>query len=181
MEFAFLTLAQMPALVEIYNEAFPRKERRPIANLKKGLRQGRAVALGAFEGDKLLGFLYATKQNRLNLIDYLAVAHDGRGKGVGSALLEEFAKRREGERMVLLIEAVDPKAENFKQRLARKRFYVRSGYAPCAFRVSEIAGDMEVMSFGGNVKEKEFLDVTKLAYGPLFFALSKTKTHEIEG
>lgn len=117
-------------------EAFPPNERKPLADIKTLMDQGRYEVWGLFEGDTLLGYatLWMEPADRsCILLDYLGVTAARRNGGLGQKLVGMLAERLAG-RSLLLIEAERPvegddPAENTLRR-RRLAFYERCGFVP---------------------------------------------------
>lgn len=65
------------------------------------------VAFGAFEGEKLLGYIEGSPEtwnNRFRISNICIFENDGRGKGIGTRLMETITKEAEllGARMIVL-------------------------------------------------------------------------------
>lgn len=158
--------SQWPAIQEIYKEAFPKSEQKPFFLLKRPVRSGKAQLWTAEEDGQLLGFLLADIWKDLVLVDYLAVSSKSRGKGTGSQLLQH---------VLLLIERLDDKAENSRQRIERRSFYLRNGFDGAGFCVEIGGGQMEVLRWGGPVTAEEYLGIQRHAMGGLLYRLSHTR------
>lgn len=167
--------SQWPAIQEIYKEAFPKSEQKPFFLLKRPVRSGKAQLWTAEEDEQLLGFLLADIWKDLVLVDYLAVSSKSRGKGTGSQLLHHVMEQYTGKRVLLLIERLDDKAENSRQRIARRSFYLRNGFDGAGFCVEIGGGQMEVLRWGGPVTAEEYLGIQRHAMGGLLYRLSHTR------
>lgn len=167
--------SQWPAVQEIYTEAFPKSEQKPFFLLKRPVRRGRAQLWTAEEDGQLLGFLLADLWQDLVLIDYLAVSSKARGKGTGSQLLQYVLEHFKNKRVLLLIERLDDHAENSRQRIARRSFYLRNGFDGAGFCVEIGGGEMEVLHWGGQVSSAEYLHIQRHAMGGLLYRLSRTR------
>lgn len=77
-----------------------------------------------------------------------------------------------GQKIVLLIEQPDDRADNCEQRIARKRFYLKNGFTPSGIVITGSSGRMEILNFGGTVSPGDYLDLQQYALGGLFFRLS---------
>lgn len=109
------------AFWEIYNEAFPRDEKRDIEGQRALLDDEDYDILLHFEGDVLMGFLAYWKLGQYHFVEHLAVSRQSRGKGVGSLLMR--AMLRFGKPVVL---EVDPPEDEVKR--LRIVFYERLGF-----------------------------------------------------
>lgn len=162
---------QWKEIKKIYMEAFPKKERKPFILLKS-----RKVQIyTAVEEGQLLGFAAVIPFEHMVMVDYLAVSSQIRSRGTGGWMINELCKIYYDKKIVLLIEKLDDKAENKKQRIARRRFYVKNGFTTSGFFVEGVSGRMEVMNYGGHVKEAEYLRLQRHALGNLMLKLSKMK------
>ena len=56
--------------------------------LRQDIRENRVLA--AREGEKLLGFLRFGREKKVSVLWQIAVAPDGRGKGIGSGLVQDW-------------------------------------------------------------------------------------------
>lgn len=172
MELTKLSTDQWKQLEEIYLEAFPKQERKPFGVLKGSVRRGKVRIFPAEENGTLLGFTAVIPFEDMVMVDYLAVSHKARGKGTGSQLMQQVCSHYAGKKVVLLIERLDDQAENAQQRMARRRFYLKNGFASTDLFTTGAGGDMEVLSFGGQVTGDAYLRLQKYALGSLLFRLS---------
>lgn len=180
MEFTWIQPSQWPAVKEIYLEAFPKRERKPYGALKRSVQRGKAAVLTAVEDGCLLGFAVLIPYQDMVMVDYLAVSSRIRSKGTGSQFLGEAGRRYAGKKIVLLIERLDDAAENRAQRIARRSFYLKNGFASAGLFIDGASGEMEIMTYGGAVEREAYLRLQKHALGPLFFRLSGIKVIEPE-
>ena len=170
-----VTKNQWEKIREIYMEAFPKQERKPFGILKRSVKRGKVELFAAWEGTDLLGFTAVIPFENMVMVDYLAVSAKARGKGTGSQLMEEVCGHYTGKKVVLLIERLDDQAENAAQRQARRRFYLKNGFASTDLFTSGAGGDMEVLSFGGQVHGSDYMRLQKYALGSILFRLSGMK------
>ena len=175
MQLRSLDKEQWEKIREIYMEAFPKRERKPFGILKRSVKRGKIELFAAWEGTDLLGFTAVIPFENMVMVDYLAVSAKARGKGTGSQLMEEVCGHYTGKKVVLLIERLDDQAENAAQRQARRRFYLKNGFASTELFTSGAGGDMEVLSFGGQVPGSEYMRLQKYALGSILFRLSGMK------
>ena len=118
------------------SEAFPPNERKPLADIRALMDQGRYEVWGLFEGDALLG--YATlwmepADKRCILLDYLGVTAARRNGGLGGQIVRMLAEGLAGKSLLLIeaeqpVEGDDPAENALRQR--RLRFYERCGFVP---------------------------------------------------
>ncbi len=175
MEFTRVRKEQWPEVKALYLEAFPKAERKPFAVVKHTVKKGKAQLWTAADAGILLGYVMVIPCRDMVMVDYLAVSGKIRGRGAGSLILGEIDKTFPGKRIVLLIERLDEQAENRKQRIARKRFYEKNGYASAGLFTTGAGGDMEVMAKGGAVSAEDYMALQRYALGRLMFRLSRIK------
>ncbi len=93
MTFAKMSWNQWEGVREIYLEAFPKAERKPLFSLKRSVRSGKAEIFTAAEDGVLLGFIVVIPYRDMLMVDYLAVSAKIRSRGTGSLLLQEICRR----------------------------------------------------------------------------------------
>lgn len=172
MEFTLAKEYQWQEIKEIYLEAFPKRERKPLVTLRRSVEKGRALLMTAKEGEQLLGFTVLIPYEDMVMVDYLAVSSRIRSRGTGSRLLKEVCRQFAGKKIVLLIERLDENAENREQRIARRRFYLKNGFTSSDLFITGASGDMEILNYGEKVSREGYLRLQKHALGNLFFRLS---------
>lgn len=147
---------QMLRLRLLYREAFPRCERKPFSMIREMAERGKSD-LWYFEDDKGFAGLCATINGEDKvLIDYLAVAKNRRGRGVGSKMLALLLEHYKGFGVFLEIEEIDTSAENNAERIRRKEFYLRAGLTPMDTHVKLFGVDMELLGVGCHLTYDEY-------------------------
>lgn len=151
----------------LYRDAFPKNERAPFFMLARKAEKGLADWWGIYEADEWIGFFYVVSDAKLAYVFYFAVDEAKRGKGCGTRALAALRAQYEGGRIFLAAEAIDPKAENYAERVRRKRFYLRGGMEELHTRVRE--GDViyELLGTGGSVSGREYSRLIRKWAGPV--------------
>lgn len=175
MELKEVDVKQWVEIKEIYMEAFPERERKPFFTLKHSVKKGKAVLMVAMEGNQLLGFVVLIPYKDMVMVDYLAVSSKIRSKGTGSFIMKNVCRQYADKKIVLLIECLDDVAENKEQRAARRRFYLKNGFTSSDIFIEGAGGEMEILNYGGNISQGEYLALQEYALGKIFFKLSKIK------
>lgn len=147
--------AELPALTALYRAAFPENERRPLEPLLCDVA-GHAEVLAFAEDGAFCGFAALLDCGGLSHIIYFAVAESRRGQGLGTQALAAMCARKAGMRVLVDIERSRADAPNRVQRLRRRRFYLRAGFAPTPVRYAWSGDDYEILSYGGSVTPEEF-------------------------
>ena len=109
----------------LYESAFPEEERPPFSILL-GMENNALYVVE--ENDVFIGLIdTAIYQDQLYIF-FLAVEPSMQNKGYGTQILKDVAHKNPGKRIYLSIETMDPKADNYGQRLQRLAFYERNGF-----------------------------------------------------
>lgn len=138
--------AQRDAFIAIYEEALPSSERKPReAILALEARADFRVML-AVRGEAVMGFaiIYVPAQEDFALLEYMAVADSGRGRGTGACIFAEVLAAV-GERMLIVeIDSDREDSPDREMRARRRGFYERGG----ARRIEGVDYRMPVVSEG---------------------------------
>jgi len=141
---------------QLYQRAFPRDERAPFSLLERKANQGKGQMLVAKDGDTLVGFAYVISDAEVAYLFYFAVEDAVRGQGYGTAILKALQAEFAGKRLFLAREQLDPKADNYDQRVKRRNFYLHAGFEDQPSHIKEAGVVYDVMSMGGAVKPEEY-------------------------
>jgi len=160
---------ELRKMKRIYLEAFPRAERKPFRMMKKKARQGAMELLSILDGGRMVGLAVTVRYQDVVLLDYFAISSSCRGWGYGSEALELLKKRYEGQRLILEIELTDGYAVNQKDRIRRKKFYLKNGMKETGLCVRVFQVPMEVLTVGGSLTYEEYHAVYEHTIG-IFFA-----------
>lgn len=149
------TAAEREAIAALYVRAFPANERRPLEPLMEP-HGGHAAMLAAWEDGAFCGFASLLLWQDIAHIIYFAVEEGKRGKGLGGRILEEIQALYPGCRVIVDIEEPEEKAANNPQRIRRKAFYLRNGYAETNIHYDWRGTDYTILSRGGSITDEEF-------------------------
>ncbi len=117
------TLADWWRILRLYRHAFPANERKPFSLIRQLQKKDKVdVWLGQSNGT-FCGLAITVNGKGLILLDYFAVEARLRGKGVGSAFLQQVLAHYDTTELFLEIELPDGSPE--KER--RLRFYKHNG------------------------------------------------------
>lgn len=109
-------------------EAFPPEERIETAKLMRMAGKGELDITALYDGDVFVGFISLVVEAPTAYIFFLAVDKEKRSQGYGSQALSLLSKMYPDYQIVLDLEEVDEAAGNIRQRIIRKKFYLRNGY-----------------------------------------------------
>lgn len=160
---------------QLYMRAFPSDERAPFLMLVLKAKKKNVDFWSVHRDGEWAGMLYIVNYRDLSYIFYLAVSEDLRGKGIGSAILQNARKLYRGRRLFLAIEQLDSSADNYEERLKRRDFYIRNGFKELHKKLREGKVTYEILGTGGDVEGTEYVALMKSYAGSI---LSKLFTME---
>ena len=138
----------------LYRKAFPRAERVPVRFLMNKDVEGTLNA--CYDGELFCGFYATLTFGNITYILFLAIDDALRGQGYGSALLELISYHYPQNRIILDIEAEDCTASNNEQRIRRKAFYEKNGYAESGIEYRWRGVPYKILIKNGTITENEF-------------------------
>nr|WP_297864017.1 GNAT family N-acetyltransferase [uncultured Acetatifactor sp.] len=158
------TKEQLECVRKLYEESFPKSEKKPFSMILKKRAEGffDILAIENEEG-QFCGLAIMLLAGGLALLDYLAIAPEYQGGGAGSSTLRELRERYGRGSLVVEIETTlgeeAAQAENAEERLRRKRFYLRNGMKTMDFVVNLFGVEMEILTFGRTVTFEEYYGI----------------------
>lgn len=135
---------------KLYLEAFPSEERLDFELLTAKVKDGKGNFLGLFNENSIAGIMYYSEYRGIVYIFYFAIKPEHQSKGYGKMMLEYMFERYNKHKMILLVEELDEKAENIGQRIRRKNFYLRNGFADNGQFLTALGTDFELIHRQGN-------------------------------
>lgn len=164
---------QINKVKELYLDSLPQNERIPMNLLLWKAKKDFVDFLVIYDEDVFVGFTYLMTCNDLTYVLYLAIDNNIRSKGYGSRTLTLLKEKYPNNRIILNIEVVDKIADNYEQRLTRRKFYIRNGYKGSTLLYQDRWGLYEVLIYRDQVDKEEFYDLLKRFAGPLLFSIFK--------
>ena len=152
---------------QLYKEAFPAVERKPFSLLVKRQRLKRVEILSIFslQESRPVGLAISAFFGDLVLLDYFAMDPTLRGRGMGGEALELLRQRYQGKRFFLEIEPPDPQAENSRQRVRRKEFYLRHGFQDAGLQAVVAGAALDSMTDHCSLTFEEYTGLYRHAFG----------------
>lgn len=160
---------------QLYQTAFPIRERVPFLLLDKKSNQGHADFWGVYDGDLWVGFAYVIRGEGLAYLFYFAIRPDFRGTGCGSATLRGLQETYQNENFFLALEQQDPKAKNYPERIRRHAFYEKNGLHDLPHRIREMTMVYDAMGTASVVAPSDFATMTRRFFGRFLYPLIHTK------
>ena len=150
----------------LYISAFPKEERLPWWLLRVlSLRGG--IDLNCFYSEgQFCGFTFSATEGDIIFILFFAVREDLRAKGYGSAILEYIKSTNPAKSILLNVELLDKKADNYEQRVARMSFYRKNGFYDTMYNIDEVGGTFRVLATSPTIDREAYLRVfSMMSYG----------------
>ena len=145
-------------IYRLYQAAFPATEKKPFSMIRAMYNKGKSDVWYCVENGKFAGLVITINGPEQILLDYLAVAKNRRGQGIGSQMLKKMREQYNGKGVFLEIEIVDKAAENFEERKRRKQFYLKNGMTPMNVVLELFGVDMELLGFDCSLTFEEYHD-----------------------
>ena len=152
-------LTEFSQVEALYNtrlkKDFVRNERKPLISMRRSWEKNAYDCYGLYDGEEILGYAFFVRLGSSALLDYLAIAEEHRGDGLGTVFLRQLRScLRDAD--CVLVEVEDPEkaadGETRLQRERRRQFYLRGGWREtglCSvlfgadYRILEIPGGKE--------------------------------------
>ncbi|MBQ6999640.1 MAG: GNAT family N-acetyltransferase [Oscillospiraceae bacterium] len=158
-------LKQWAEIYRLYQKAFPASEKKPFSIICRKYRQGKTDIWRFTRNGSFAGMVITINGESHILIDYLAVAEDQRGTGIGSEILGLMQKQYAGKGVFLEIESVYEECDNKADRIRRKHFYEKAGMQSMEVFVWLFGVKMELMSFGAKLTYEQYHAFYRDNYG----------------
>lgn len=145
---------------DLYIEAFPKAERKPMDQIIKVCQNGYGRIIPILMDDKFVGMFITLDSDGDNtlLIDYFAIKSDYRGLSLGSKAIE-LLNKMENKTIIIEIEPCVNEASNLLQRQKRKKFYENLGFRQTDINISWFGVDLELMSLNKTINFNHYMDL----------------------
>lgn len=145
---------------DLYIEAFPKAERKPINQIIKVCQNGYGRIIPILMDDEFVGMFITLDSDGDNtlLIDYFAIKSDYRGLSLGSKAIE-LLNEMENKTIIIEIEPCVNEASNLLQRQKRKKFYENLGFKQTNINISWFGVDLELMSLNKIINFNHYIDL----------------------
>lgn len=154
-------------------EAFPPEEYLAPRKLVEMAQADNFDFLALIDGESFVGFMVVQTYGNLSYLFFLAIKHTCRSKGYGSRAIEALKEAYPDKKQVVDFEMLDDTADNNKQRIKRKEFYLRNGYKETGLFLSYFGVDYEVMCMDDEFHAEEFKELMKMVqvegFNPRYF------------
>ncbi|WP_311370375.1 GNAT family N-acetyltransferase [Anaerococcus hydrogenalis] len=145
---------------DLYIEAFPKAERKPMDQIIKVCQNGYGRIIPILMDDEFVGMFITLDSDGDNtlLIDYFAIKSEYRGLSLGSKAIE-LLNEMENKTIIIEIEPCVNEASNLFQRQKRKKFYENLGFRQTDINISWFGVDLELMSLNKTINFNHYMDL----------------------
>lgn len=145
---------------DLYIEAFPKAERKPMKQILKVCENGFGRIIPILMDDEFVGMFITLDSDGDDtlLIDYFAIKSDYRGLSLGSKAIE-LLNKMENKTIIIEIEPCVSDASNLLQRQKRKKFYENLGFKQTDINISWFGVDLELMSLNKAINFDHYMDL----------------------
>lgn len=165
-----ITPEQLKPVYDLYFDAFPEIERKPISLIEEKVLEGTSEVFSIMEGDQFVGFAIYVIGEKLVLLDFFAILPEKRCSGYGSKIFPLLMNQYKGKHFLLEIEdpnATDVSEEELAIRHRRREFYLRQGMLEMSFLIDLFGVEMEVLTDGHVLDFPEYHGLIRGVYGSI--------------
>ena len=130
----------------LYHTSFPKEERLPFWVMRAlALKKGIDFTC-YYDENEFCGFTYTASKGNILFVLFFAVETSLRQNGYGSAILQYIKEQNPDKTIVLNVELLDPRADNYEERVKRFAFYKKNGFYDTGYDIEEVGGVFRVLS-----------------------------------
>ncbi len=154
-------------ITPLYLSAFPEDERPPVdIFFYKG--NDEAFDIIAFYEEDFVGFASLIHYKEYTYVFFLAVKDEYRGHGYGTKILSYLKKQYQNRVIILCFEEVDPKYEDYPNRIRRKQFYLKNGFIDNHLKSCEYGVIYDIFYYGDHqITFDDYINMFISIYGKI--------------
>ncbi len=137
-------------VLQLYQRAFPARERLPVADMLTWGKGYRMLWRGHF-----CGLAFVCVLNDISWLLFFAIVEECRGRGLGTRALGALEDCYAGHRFIIDVEAEAPQAPNLAERHRRIAFWRRNGFQDAGFGFSWHGEQYAFLVKGGSLTYDE--------------------------
>ena len=137
-------------IVQFMKRVFPKEELFPMWILNLITKKKNYDFNAYYDNNLFVGILFTINSKDSLFVFYLAVNDKIHSKGYGSKLLTMLKDKYQDKPISLFIETLDPKAENYEQRVKRLAFYKRNGFFDTKIKAGSKEPFVDILSTDEN-------------------------------
>lgn len=152
-------------VLSLYDIAFPEEEKKPVGYIEKLVSENKMSVYAILEENEFAGLVITLTDKKSTILDFFAICPDKRGKGLGGKALKILKEKYKDKPFILEIETIDENADNIRERIRRKNFYLRNGMKETGVIVNMYQVDYELLSFDGKLSFEIYDELMKNIHG----------------
>ena len=146
-------------VMELYEEAFPPAERMPFDLMLEINKLDNVDLCSVYDDDEFVAFYLLVTYNKVAYVSFLAVVPDKRGHNYGSMIMDLIKESYPDHSILIDEEPVTPESDNYEQRVARERFYLRNGFKSTGYIVTAYGQDYEILSTSNDFELSDYQNI----------------------
>ena len=154
-------LNEYKKILQIYKDSFPENEKMPMWILNLMAKRTSVDFLAFYDENIFCGFTYLIYHKNTTFVLYLAIDRNIRSKGYGSQILNWIIENKKENLIVLNIETVDNKYNNYEERFIRQKFYFKNGFVDTKYKMIDKDDIYDVLYKGSNFSKSEYEELFK--------------------
>ena len=159
-------LSQWLKLYVLYRHSFPRAERKPFLTILKKYYQRNTDIWCICREDRFMGFAATMNSPDLIMLDYLVIAGQYRGQGIGTAAMLQILEKYAETPFLLEIESPYEPGPDQPLRQKRKQFYVNCGLIPLHIMAEVFGVKMELLGKNCRISFDQYRNFYRDFYKP---------------
>lgn len=154
-------LPEYGEIIKIYQSAFPQNEKLPMWLLLLMAKRRCAEFYAFYDESIFCGFTYLIHHDKTTFVLYLATETSMRSKGYGKRILQWISEKYSLNNIVLNIESVDKKFDNYEQRLRRQSFYFKNNFQQTNYILDDNGDLYDILYKGSSFSKEEYEKLLK--------------------
>lgn len=168
---------------DLIYDSFPLDEILPMCVLNRRATKSHIDFLVVYDNNQFVGMTYVVTNDEDSIcyVFFLAICESERGKGYGTKVLQHLKiKYIKYNSMILIVEEIDEKYDNYDQRLNRLSFYKRNGFKLQGIKTSEQNVVFDVLAYGNPITIEQYKRTMRCFFGPIFMKIYQGPIYEVE-
>ena len=150
----------------LLESAFPIEERPPTEYFFKSLERKENKLFAYYLNNTFIGFTYLCFYQDVCYIFFLAVSENYRHQGYGGQIIEDIKASYPEHVILLCFEEIDPKYDNYVERLQRKNFYYSHGFQDNKLKTNEFGVIFETAFIGKHLIDfATYVEIFVIGFG----------------
>lgn len=164
-------------LYNLANEAFPSKQEYLNPDKLIEMQSNNEIEyFSIYDEDVFIGFIVTKLYKKMVYLFFFAIEKSLRNNGYGSKSLQLLKEHYQDKIQTVDLELVDESAPNNKQRISRRKFYLRNGYLPTGKGLEYLDTKYEILcadkNFDINLFKEMISCINLKGFKPVYFDIT---------